>query len=119
MQQEAWFGEGVVLQAAAFRSGFHAVAEGGLGCLEAFITPEVRTGLTPNYQITPSFDVRVRCLLPQVLLLGCGAAIAWDEATVRECVVPAAQPPTYEVVRPAGNIHMRGASASEVASHNG
>eukprot|EP01052_Picozoa_sp_SAG31_P042571 SAG31_NODE_6801_length_1883_cov_1.013453_2_plen_195_part_00 len=67
---DAWFGAGVSAQAASFRTGFETVAQ--LDTLGAFTTNET------------------------ALLLCGAAAVTWDEETVREHVVPAAQPPTYE-----------------------
>ena len=59
-------------QLRAFRAGFVDVVPCGIESAFASFTPE------------ESLDIV------------CGAAVSWDEATLRACVVPAPAPPTYE-----------------------
>ena len=68
----AWCGNGVARQLRAFRAGFVDIVPCGIESAFASFTPE------------ESLDIV------------CGAAVSWDEATLRACVVPAPAPPTYE-----------------------
>lgn len=71
LMYDRWLGSGVERQMEAFRAGFAEVVPLGLASIIGdFSTDEVVDML-------------------------CGAAVSWDERTLRECVVPAPQPPTY------------------------
>jgi len=69
----AWCGEGVARQVAAFRAGFDEIVSAGIDATFRSFTAEEAADMI------------------------CGAAITWDEATLRACIVPAPAPPTYEV----------------------
>lgn len=69
----AWCGEGVARQVAAFRTGFDEIVSAGIDATFRSFTAEEAADMI------------------------CGAAITWDEPTLRACIVPAPAPPTYEV----------------------
>lgn len=75
---DAWCGGGVAQQLVAFRAGFADIVPAGIDITFASFTAA------------------------EVSDMICGAAISWDEATLRACIVPAPAPPTYEV----GEDHM-------------
>ena len=75
---DAWCGGGVARQLLAFRAGFADIVPAGMDVTFASFTAA------------------------EVSDMICGAAISWDEATLRACIVPAPAPPTYEV----GEDHM-------------